>query len=750
MAARMMRKLRISTLIATILGLLCTLGVALIGGAHDASGLSAPPRERWHLIGPSPWMSDGLPENSFKQRYSGRVTAVAGDPSDANTIYLGAFGGGVWKTIDRGLTWQPLTDSADSLNISCLELNGATIYAGTAAVTANSAIGVLKSTDAGAHWINVGRGVFNRHSVLRIVTEGSHPEVVYAAVGEIQTQGVPGAKGVWKSTNGGIDWTLTTKGSLPAGADVSFNDLVIDPLDPRRVYATVSEFTGDSSLNGVWASLDSGGHWARVLTPREITPQLNAKYTTKIALEPNSPNVLYVASADAPSPLAREDPELLPGKLSIFKSEDGGQSWVVLPTPPGAGCPQACQPFLGNAYTLTLAVDPFDPNIVYLADNKREGSFSISADGGLSWKDHHIDQYGYTPHADHRAAGFDAAGNYLEGDDGGIACYHRMEDRWEDFNSTLSVTQFNTIQIHPNNPQMVYGGGIDSGLNWRSRGTPLWARLPAHNAMGDLGAVRLDRQHPEIVFAQFTGCQNCTANVLQRSTDGGRSFVEMHTGITEVGGTPPFAIDPANTAHLLLGTSRLYESMDSASTWRPIFTFDGTGRTRVTALAIAAGGDAIYAWTNNRLMASHDHGGSFQAGALVPDRQDAFVNIAVSPRSGETAYAVGAGVDHPNVYATHDGGRSWYSIHNDLPNTSANAIVVDARGSQDTLYVGIDGGVYISSNEGASWRRYGVGLPNGSAKALDINTNFGVLVVGLNGRGAWQIGISNPIDGGRR
>jgi photosystem II stability/assembly factor-like uncharacterized protein len=400
---------------------------------------------------------------------------------------------------------------------------------------------------------------------------------------------------------------------------------------------------------------------------------------------------------------------------------------------------------MGNAYTLTLAVDPLDPNVVYLADNKREGSFSISTDGGQTWMDHHIDQYGYTPHADHRAVGFDASGNYLEGDDGGIACYHRGEDRWEDFNTTLSITQFNSIQIHPRNPQMVYGGGIDSGLNWRSRGTTLWARLPLHNATGDLGTVRIDHQHPETLFAQFTGCQNCTANVLQRSADGGRSFTEVHNSITEIGGTPPFAIDPANTAHLLLATSSLYESTDSASNWHPIFTFDSSGRSLVKTLAMAAGGGTIYVFTNNQLMVSHDRGQSFQTGALIPERRDPIVDIAVSLRNAQIAYAAGSGLDHPNVYATHDGGQSWYSIHNDLPNTSANGIVVDTRGSQDYLYVALDGGVYSSFNEGTTWKRFGAGLPNGSAKALDINTNFEVMVVGINGRGAWQIRIDNPV-----
>lgn len=169
----------------------------------------------------------------------------------------------------------------------------------------------------------------------------------------------------------------------------------------------------------------------------------------------------------------------------------------------------------------------------------------------------------------------------------------------------------------------------------------------------------------------------------------------------------------------------------------------------MAALAMSPGGDVIYASTNSGLMVSHDHGLSFQSGALAPDRQDPLSNLTVSPRSGDTAYAVGGGLDHPNVYATHDGGRSWYSIHNDLPDASVNAIAVDSRGPQEKLYAAIDGGVYVSSNDGATWRPFGAGLPNGSAKALDINTDLGVLAVGLNGRSAWQIRISYPGGAGR-
>src|SRR5262249_32619954 len=159
------------------------------------------------------------------------------------------------------------------------------------------------------------RRVFDGHSVFKIVTDPNDADIVYAAVGELQTQGSSGGKGVWKSTNGGRRWMNVTETSLPDGADMSFNDLAIDPSAPSRGFAAGSELNGDADLKGVWATVDGGAHWVRVLTPRELTPLLAPRYATKIAVTPGSPNVVYAASAAAPDPFGEGV-----GKLSVFKS----------------------------------------------------------------------------------------------------------------------------------------------------------------------------------------------------------------------------------------------------------------------------------------------------------------------------------------------------------------------------------------------------------------------------------------------
>src|SRR5712692_8623430 len=139
----------------------------------------------WEPIGPAPFVTHLLPDQPpIEERYSGRVQALVGDPGDANIIYIGTTGGGVWKTNDGGASWTPLTDDQPTLNISSLALSGETLYASTFEVNPGSAQGVLKSIDGGSTWSLVGKDFLFRHSILKIVVDPRNSETVYAAVGE--------------------------------------------------------------------------------------------------------------------------------------------------------------------------------------------------------------------------------------------------------------------------------------------------------------------------------------------------------------------------------------------------------------------------------------------------------------------------------------------------------------------------------------------------------------------------------------
>src|SRR5216683_1764256 len=160
----------------------------------------------WVPKGPGPILN-GAPGGDPS---SGRIAALAADPTDPNTIYVAAAGGGVWKTTDAGTSWMPLTDAQPTLFMGAIALAPSdpnTIYAGTGEAT-NSGLsfygrGVLKSTDAGASWTLLGNAQFDRKAMAQIVVSPTDPDTVYVAVGGGGVNGLSGGTGVWQSTNGG-------------------------------------------------------------------------------------------------------------------------------------------------------------------------------------------------------------------------------------------------------------------------------------------------------------------------------------------------------------------------------------------------------------------------------------------------------------------------------------------------------------------------------------------------------------------
>ncbi|HXN41103.1 MAG TPA: hypothetical protein VN918_04890 [Myxococcaceae bacterium] len=667
----------------------------------------------WEPIGPAPFVTHLLPDQPpVEERYSGRVQALVGDPADANIIYIGTTGGGVWKTIDGGASWTPLTDDQPTLNISSLALSGETLYASTFEVNPGSAQGVLKSIDGGSTWNLVGKDFFFRHSILKIVVDPGNPETVYAAVGEQQTFGLPDGRGIWKSDDGGLSWWLTSAGTIDENATVT--DLVIASDNPDHLYAAVGELTGSSEQNGVYQTRNGGLTW-RIAGDFPIGDFLGRKTAIKLAISSSNLQVLFAVIAGAPDPLGGGSP------FAIYKTLDGGRSWNPTPLP---------AQILGNAYTSTVAVDPSNESIVYVCNEKRDWSMMFSADGGETWVDFHHARNRITPHADHRGVGFDAALNLLDGDDGGVFRFDRNHGFWSDLNTNLQTSLFASIVQHPTDPDVAWGGGFDNGANRKHAGVLGWEGFRP----GDLSIVRLDPENPEIVYSQLGGVS------LQRSDDGGKHWEDKVEGIVhnDRTATPPFSIDPRRSERLVLGTTQLYETVDRADSWS---AFGTPFLLPIDAIGLAATDeDALYVSSGGKLYASTDRGLTWIEGSLGQTSADRFKQISVSAKDENLAYAVRVGLGHGNVLLTTNGGVDWIDIGGNLPNASAHSIAVDPRGG-DTLYVGLDGGVYISADGGKEWRRFGRGLPNASVRTLDINTRLNVLVAGTYGRGAWRIGI---------
>src|SRR5206468_11872595 len=206
----------------------------------------------WTFAGPGPITGGQIPNDGI---VSGRITAIVASPTDPNKIYVGAAGGGIWKTTDGGANWLPLTDFQANTAVGSMALaptNPSIIYVGTGEANnsrdSQYGRGVLKSIAGGATWTLLGNTIFNRSAIRQIVVDPTNANIVYATVAGTIVNSVTGNRGVWKSTDGGVNWTKTTATITSA---VNFSDLVIDPSDPQTLYCAVGESTGNVA-NGIY------------------------------------------------------------------------------------------------------------------------------------------------------------------------------------------------------------------------------------------------------------------------------------------------------------------------------------------------------------------------------------------------------------------------------------------------------------------------------------------------------------------
>ena len=192
----------------------------------------------WTALGPAPITNGQTPGN---QPVSGRIAAVAADPTDPNTLYIAAAGGGVWKTTNAtsaNPTWTPLTDSQATLSMGAIAVaksNSQVIYAGTGeannSLDSNYGLGILVSTNGGATWtLENDGGIFNGLTVSKIAVDPTNANIVYAAMGNVGANQalIPGT-GIYKSTDGGVTWTDTTSSIVTVH---SYSDVAIDPTSP--------------------------------------------------------------------------------------------------------------------------------------------------------------------------------------------------------------------------------------------------------------------------------------------------------------------------------------------------------------------------------------------------------------------------------------------------------------------------------------------------------------------------------------
>jgi len=226
----------------------------------------------------------------------GELMQLRLDPANVNVIYVGAAGGGVWKSADGGTTWTALTDSQSTLNTGALAIapsNSSIIYAGTGDGTGSTQSfygkGVLKSTDAGITWTLLGNSVFNRHNIAKVIVDPTNANTVYVAVPGGGMNGLSGSTGIWKSTDGGTTWANTTSSIDTNGR---WADVAMDPSNSQRLIATLAQTT---AKNGLYVSTNGGGAWTLI---NGGAPVGTAANNARVAFSVSSPLVAYTSWAD--------------------------------------------------------------------------------------------------------------------------------------------------------------------------------------------------------------------------------------------------------------------------------------------------------------------------------------------------------------------------------------------------------------------------------------------------------------------
>jgi hypothetical protein len=711
------------------------------------------PAAAWNAMGPAPIVAG---QTFGNLAVSGRITGVAADPVDPSTIFIAAAGGGVWKTSNGGNSWTPLTDNlTDSGGKPIVEFMGAIaetrgpsnnqiVYAGMGEANNSGdsfyGQGILVSTDGGATWaLQNNAGAFTGRTVSKIAIDPFDPsgKTVYAAIAGYGSNGTGGNTGIWKSSDGGLTWTNTTAAN-GLSSNAEWSDVVIDPKVQGTLYAAEGDFFG-SAGNGVYKSTNGGTTWSLLANGPKGS---NAGRIALAVFNNGTTKELFVSVAGVGGSSGTNFGEL----RQMVKSTDDGATFTDLT----ANVPN----YMGAAgfgqgwYDTTLAISPANANYIYAGGsdngtNPQAGNVE-SFDGGTTWQRIVSDPAGNGPHGDDHAVAFDAGGNLIDGNDGGVFRLNSptssANQRWQSLNSNLQITQFTGVAADPTTAAVAYGGSQDNGTE-KTTGSVGWTQLVG----GDGGITRVDPRPSKnnIVYQEFTNIS------LDVSFNFGATFNSITGGPNPIHGNKanfyaPYVLDSAG--NVLFGSNVLDRSTDQGTNWTAIGQSGTAGFTtnnaNIDAIAVApSNGAVIYVAAGGHLFVTTNTGGAWNQRDLPGGvtAGSARNSIAVDPSdlTGGTAYAVvdrftGGG---KHVYKTTNFGTTWTDISAGLLDTPADSVAVDAT----TVYVGTDVGAYATTDGGTTWSVFGSGLPHVQVIELAVVPGLQIIDAGTHGRGLYQI-----------
>jgi len=664
----------------------------------------------WVEMGPSPSRFGGWTFGNV----SGRIQAIAAD-WEGGVLYVGATAGGVWKSINDGLSWTPLLDSAGSLSVGAISIdpdNPDVLWVGTGdnivGCESYFGIGMLRSADGGATWELRNGSAGNTLEELagfagiaidprdtnRIVTGGKYRG---CASGSQQTGGI------FSTDDGGATWTERL-------ADREIYEILRDPVVPDILWA--------STHRGPYKSVDNGVTWNQQHGDGLPTGQVGRN---EIAISPTEPNTVYVLF-DNPAD-------------QFWRTGNGGINWTMMN---GDACEGQCW------YNMTIRVDPFDRNIIY------RGTVKIykSLNAGLGWTQL-TNNWGSTQqvHQDTHALLMHPTqpGTFYVAGDGGLWKSENGGSTFTNLNGNLNVTQFYAIDVDANDPGRICGGAQDNS-SLATEGNVVW---DLQAVTGDGFVCLIDPVDPD--FAYITSYPSGGYPSVSRSAGGlfGNFFKITGSGSGVNAGdrsnwVTPYALDPSSPNILFLGTHRMYRSTNRGSFWTPVGPADLSGGGGATLTVIEVNRNFTSSvWTGSnagKIWRSTNNGsdwGDISTG--LPGR--GINDIAGDPTDADRALAVvgGFNVEHLWEWTSETG---WEPSGSNLPNVPANTVLM-LTGTD--ILVGTDTGIFRSQDGGQTFLPFMAGLPQGVVVTdLKYNVLQNRVTAGTYARGAWQTTLGPP------
>jgi photosystem II stability/assembly factor-like uncharacterized protein len=697
----------------------------------------------------------GLKWRNVTPNRGGRVTSGVGVPNNPRIYYMGASGGGVWKTEDAGTTWKNVSDgffkTGSVGDIAVFNGDPSIVYVGMGEGPVRSMMssygdGMYKSTDAGKTWKHL--GLERTRQISRVIVHPTNANIVYVAA-QGTRWGPSEDRGIYRSTDGGATWSRVLFVSPTTGA----TELEMDPTNPAVIYATTWDMVrmpwalrSGGPGSGVWKTVDGGDHWTRLT---KGLPSVMGRIGLGIA--PATPTRVYaLVEADSGG---------------MYRTDDSGDSWRRVSTNRGL----QARPW----YFMTVTVDPKNSDVVYAPGFM----FLKSTDGGATFATRP------SPHSDNHRLWINPTNprTMLLAHDGGATVSLDGGDTWSP-TENQATAQFYAVQMDSLFPYNLYAGQQDaSSLVMPSRDlngetTNGMCRCWRQVGGGESARFAFNPMNPDVIYATgFLG----EMHRLDQKTGLQRSVTEFpggqHLGTSgaemayRFNWSAPLAWSPFDHRVIYHGANVLFRSTDGDH-WIPMspdltrndkshqgrsgpFWHDGSGgeiyNTIYAIVESPRERGTIWVGTDDGLVQlTRDSGKTWKNVTPASWGEGMIETIDVGHSANGTAYVAFSRHKFddvtPHFFVTHDYGATWKDLATSLPLHDQFARVIREDPVQpNLLFAATEYALWTSFNGGQSWESFQHGVPITPISDIQVYQND--LVVATEGRGFWIMDDISPL-----